>query len=258
VIFFLPFQTKLSIYQSIWHSIIFTYLGIVYSLAIAIWNLKLLNKHRIDVHNIFSYVESKELQWARMFLVYSIITAVIIHILYAISPTNPYFKIIYSVFDLIAIYWVSYQGIKQRNIVLAYSKEKSFITPELPSSEISPGPNHTDDLESLMELIDQYMQESEIFIHTELTIVDLAKNLNVHPKRISTAINTVRQLNFNSYVNRFRIKKAEKLLENQEHQNLSVEGIGNEVGFHSKSAFYTAFKKETGTTPVKFKERIVA
>lgn len=101
------------------------------------------------------------------------------------------------------------------------------------------------------------MRTSESFVKSELTIVDVAKDLRIHTKQISTAINKVHHQNFNSYVNQFRIEKAIKLLREQD-TNLSIEGIGYEVGFHSKSAFYAAFKKVTGTTPTKFKEKKAA
>ncbi|NHF58087.1 helix-turn-helix transcriptional regulator [Flavobacteriaceae bacterium TP-CH-4] len=259
VIFFLPYETKLMISQSPWYVLIFTYIGIFYSLAIGVWNLRLLYHHRIEVHNSFSLIESKELQWARVFLIYSLITTVIIHILFYISTTNYYFKILFSVFDLIAIYWVSYHGVVQRNVLSVLDERGRYHIPlQVPSETVNTTTTATEELEALMEKIDNHMVRSESFIHTELTIVDLAEKLKVHPKRISTAINTIRQQNFNTYVNRFRIKKAEQLLRNQEEIHLSIEGIGNEVGFHSKSAFYSAFKKETGTTPTKYKEKISA
>lgn len=113
-------------------------------------------------------------------------------------------------------------------------------------------------LENMVQDINSYMTRSEAFVHTELTIVDLAKELDVHPKQISTAINTICNQNFSSYVNQFRIQKAEVLLKKQEAENLSVDGIANKVGFHSKSAFYAAFKKVTGTTPSKYKEKNAA
>ncbi len=258
IIYFLPHSTKLAIAQSFWHELVFTILGICYSWVIGIWNLKLLNRHRTEVQNTFSLIEHKVLVWVRIFLIYSLSTSVLIHILYYISPENYYFKIIFSIFDLIAIYWVAVNGVIQRNVLSILDKKESGI----PSQNTLAIENDQrkivtdEDLKTLMEDIDSYMKTTEAFVRTELTIIDLAEKLKVHPKRISTSINTIFNQNFNSYVNQLRIKKAKFLLTDQASSYFSIEGIGKEVGFHSKSAFYSAFKKVTGTTPTKYKERI--
>ncbi|MGB6151359.1 MAG: helix-turn-helix domain-containing protein, partial [Pricia sp.] len=150
-------------------------------------------------------------------------------------------------------------GVEQRNILSLLAKKEDFEddSPEISFKADLPSLS-TDSLEELMRTIDDHMQSSEPFMDTDLTIIDLAKALDTHPKRISTAINMICHQNFNAYVNQFRIRKAEKLLEDPKYRQLSVEGIGNEVGFHSKSAFYSAFKKFTGTTPSKYKENVMA
>tara|TARA_R110002167_G_scaffold76032_3_gene211949 strand:+ start:52 stop:1203 length:1152 start_codon:yes stop_codon:yes gene_type:complete len=257
IIYFLPYEIKLNIAQSQWYDFTFKYMGIAYSWIIAIWNLRLLYRHRIVVQNSFSMVASKALRWARIFLIYSLATSLISHVLFYLYPQNYSFKIVYSVFDLVAIYWVSYHGVVQRNVLSLLSRRKSYgIAPE-ENSDLQPSlPIDKIALEELMEKIDRYMVMSECYVQPELTIMDLAEYLKVHPKRISTAINTISQQNFNSYVNGHRIKKAKDLLQKNEGSNFSIEGIGIEAGFYSKSAFYSAFKKETGTTPTKFNAHI--
>ncbi len=258
IIYFLPYSTKQAIALSFWHELVFTILGICYAWVIGIWNLKLLNQHRTEVQNTFSLIEHKVLIWARIFLIYSLSTSVLIHILYYISPENYYFKIIFSIFDLIAIYWVAVNGVIQRNVLSILDKKESGI-PSQDTLAIENDPKKIvkdEDLKTLMQHIDSYMKSTEAFVRTELTIIDLAEKLKVHPKRISASINTIFNQNFNSYVNQLRIKKAEILLTDQSSNYFSIEGIGKEVGFHSKSAFYSAFKKVTGTTPNKYKERI--
>lgn len=256
IIFFLPYQTKLELSQNPWHDFFFTFIGIFYSLAIALWNLKVLNKHQIEVRNSFSHIESKELQWARFFLIYSILVTILIHVMYYISPQKFYFKILFSIFDLIAIYWISYYGILQRNIMSILNKEESgtsFVRKT--TNKVSKQLLSDKDLQEISKQIDNYMNTSEAFTNSNFTIVDLAENLKIHPKRISIVINKIQHQNFNSYVNQFRIEKVAKILENNTLENFSIEGIGHEVGFHSKSAFYCAFKKVTGTTPIRYKKR---
>ncbi|MBT8237272.1 MAG: AraC family transcriptional regulator [Croceitalea sp.] len=252
-IFLQPPSAKIIIANSAWYDVVFTYAGIIYSWNIGLWNLKILNQHKKKISDSYSHLASKELQWARLFLIYSLITSFIIHLLYAISADNYYFKIVFSIFDLIAIYWISFYGIQQRNVqsLVPETEDLVFATNQMNSENIS-ADNDLKAMQVFMAELDEHMRISEIYTKTDLTIVDLAKEIDVHPKRISTAINTVHQKNFNTYINWYRIKKAQALLIDDKLQKLSIEGIGSEVGFHSKSAFYAAFKKETGTTPTKY------
>ncbi|MGB5274124.1 MAG: helix-turn-helix domain-containing protein, partial [Flavobacteriaceae bacterium] len=173
-----------------------------------------------------------------------------------ISHNNYYFKIIFSVFDLIAIYWIFYHGIRQRNVLTYLSDSREFAPLPAPlNSEPSASNMAIGDLHKLSEKIEGIMMSNESFAKKDLTIIELAEKLDEHPKRISVAINTVFNQNFNSYVNGLRVKKAISLLNNNKLNHLSIEGLGKEVGFHSKSAFYAAFRKSTGTTPANFAEK---
>ena len=121
IIFWLPFEMKQEIEESFWHVLIFWILGNYYSWIVGIWNLRLLYRHRIEVLNTFSQISFKELQWARFFLIYLLITSVFGHIIAYGFPTIIEDNTIFSVMDLIAIYWVSYFGITQRNVRSIYA-----------------------------------------------------------------------------------------------------------------------------------------
>lgn len=255
VIFCLPFETKQAIYINKWYVLFIWVFGSYYSWIIGIWNLRLLYRHRIEVKNTYSHVTFKELQWARIILIYLLSISIVTHILSYGYAKLFHYKIYLALIDIIAIYWLSYFGIVQRNINSVLTKNlhtngsKKNPIEQKHSTTILPNK-----LEEIMVKIDDHMALTESFTNPDLTIVDLANDLKIHPKPVSTAINTRCQQNFNSYVNQYRIEKAKTLLSKEIMENLSIEGIGSEVGFHSKSAFYSAFKKVTGTTPTKYKE----
>ena len=259
IIFFLPYDTKQVIFKSELFSLLSWELADFYSWIVGIWNLRLLYKHRIEVQNTYSFIAFKELQWARFFLIYLLTISIISHILTYSYAILFHYKVYLAVLDLIAIYWLSYFGIVQRNV-------RSILTNTRPLDDSQNKPIAQKQsaiiapkkLEDLMLKIEDHMTRTESFINPELTIMDLSEGINEHPKLVSAAINTVGNQNFNSYVNEHRIKKAEVLLKTDKELNLSIEGIGIEVGFNSKSAFYSAFKKFTGTTPTKFKDNQAA
>lgn len=253
VIYFQPYLAKVAIAQSSWYDILFTYMGILYSLCIVIWNLTVCNEHKIEAGNVFSKMESKNLQWIVYFLVYGIINSILIIVFHYLDSVESVYKIVFSILDIIAIFWVAFYGLTQEKIQPDTSnKNNENSKPEKPQSqELLKA-----ELENIMLEIDNHMISSEQFTYPDLTVMDLANELNLQPRSISTAVNKVRNQNFNTYINDQRISRAKLMLQSDEHRHLSIEGIGTEAGFHSRSAFYAAFKKRTGTTPSRFKEGV--
>ena len=98
------------------------------------------------------------------------------------------------------------------------------------------------------------MQEKEPFLDSELNLATLAEMLNCKPHMLSQCINQKESTNYNDYINILRVEKAKTLLLNSDENKLSIEGVGWEVGFSNKSAFYASFKKSTGETPKQYKE----
>lgn len=109
----------------------------------------------------------------------------------------------------------------------------------------------------LLALAKKEILDNELYKKSTLKVSDLAKAINIPGHRMSQILNEHLNKNFPTYINTFRIDKAKDLIL-KEGMNLSLEGIGYECGFNSKSTFYATFKKMTGQTPATFKEKAMA
>lgn len=103
-----------------------------------------------------------------------------------------------------------------------------------------------------LQKIEGILLESKYFISNEISLKSLAKKLNVGQNTLSKTINSESGMNFNDYINQKRVDVARERLLSKEFEHLTIEAVGNSVGFNSKSAFYTAFKKFVGTSPSAF------
>jgi YesN/AraC family two-component response regulator len=59
-------------------------------------------------------------------------------------------------------------------------------------------------------------------------------------------------MNFFKLINKFRIREAIKMLEEDVHGSLNIIDVAYEVGYNNKVTFNKAFKKETSLTPSEF------
>jgi AraC-like DNA-binding protein len=104
-----------------------------------------------------------------------------------------------------------------------------------------------------LERLTQHMISNKPYLEPELTLDELASQLNIRPKILSQLINEMLGQNFFDFINRYRIGEAQKLLTNPSDRKITVQEVLYQVGFNSKSSFNTLFKKYTGLTPSEFK-----
>jgi AraC-like DNA-binding protein len=102
----------------------------------------------------------------------------------------------------------------------------------------------------LSEKLEKVMVEKEWYKNSNLTLQDLSQELNITSHQLSQFLNNNLNKNFTSFVNEFRINEACKIITSND--KLTLESIGYDVGFNSKSTFFAAFKKHTGTTPLNY------
>lgn len=121
--------------------------------------------------------------------------------------------------------------------------EKSWIADKYDTSGLKT------DSQSILEAAITYVKEKSYHLNSDASLKDLAKQLNISSNYLSQAINGQSGQNFNDFINYYRIEEAQKRLLDENYAHLNVAGIGQSVGFNSKSAFYAAFKKLTQTTP---------
>ena len=111
--------------------------------------------------------------------------------------------------------------------------------------------------EQIIELrkgIEQLIEE-KIYLKTDLSLDKMSKILNTNKLYLSKFINLEYKKNFNTFINIFRIKEAQKLIISPAYKNYSFDGIAHSVGFKSRSSFYSTFKKVTGVTPSFYKKQ---
>lgn len=110
--------------------------------------------------------------------------------------------------------------------------------------------------ELLLSKLREAMEHSRLFLNQHLSITQLSELLQIPTHHISRVINERLNTNFNDFINYYRIEEAKKRIVSSQINYLTIEGIAKEVGFNSKTTFYSAFKKFTSQTPQQFLKKV--
>lgn len=185
--------------------------------------------------------KAKELKWYTWITIaFVVIASVGLAITFIVSIQNLNHKIITSSFLLL----VSLVGYYLGYIAVYKSIRKdSLVAKKKPASAI--GLN-------TFEKISSYIIKERRYLNHEINLTEIASNFNISSGYLSQLFNTHSEHNFNDYINKLRIEASKKMLLEEQFENYTIESIGLECGFKSKSNFYSAFKKFTGVTPKMF------
>ena len=129
---------------------------------------------------------------------------------------------------------------------------RAFISQKPLVPKIASKPLENADL--ILEKVNDLMKNSKPYLNQGLKLEELALEVGVSKHQLSQVLNEEYPHGFARYVQEYRVEEAKQLIKTR--TELSLEGIGFEAGFSSKSSFFDAFKKIADSTPAAFKKTI--
>jgi len=109
------------------------------------------------------------------------------------------------------------------------------------------------DAEELNGHLTDLMKEEKKYRDDNLTLNSLAALLDITSHQLSEFLNERLNMNFNTFVNSYRIEEAKQILIGE--PDSSITSIAYKVGFNSISSFYKFFKDETGMKPKEYRRQ---
>jgi AraC-like DNA-binding protein len=120
----------------------------------------------------------------------------------------------------------------------------------IPQEPLNPGITlRTHQLTQIQDKINITMIEQQLFLHHGYTIRMLSDDTGIQPHILSAYINKQYGVNFNDFVNEYRIKHCIEKIKNDEWKHKTLEALCKESGFNNRNSFTLSFKKVIGLTP---------
>ncbi|MDB4581998.1 helix-turn-helix transcriptional regulator [Draconibacterium sp.] len=209
--------------------------------------------HNKRVSNFYSDVEGKMLHWVRDLNIVILIVA-IASIAFTIIGRSYFSRhevtlLIPSAIFSIILFEIGFKGNQQLQITEEIIEDKGFKV-EFEEVEYE----QPKDLKK--ELIELF-EAKRIYNQTDLRITSVSDSLKTNRTYISRLINDEFGVNFNEFVNKYRIEEAKKLLESNDSKLFTMEHIAEKSGFGSVNSFTRVFKEFEGITPGQFKNKSI-
>lgn len=111
-------------------------------------------------------------------------------------------------------------------------------------------------IEDTFTMVKNLFQNERIYLKNRLTIEDVVISVGSTKKKVQKAILINTQLNFNDFVNAYRVDKSIELINNNYLVKMNLKSLAIASGFNSHQTFFRAFKKVKGCTPTEYKKQI--
>lgn len=102
--------------------------------------------------------------------------------------------------------------------------------------------------------LDKIIDDHQPYLNPNLNLSELAELMQMSSSALSELINIGYGVNFNDFVNAYRIKSFKSMIDKGRHQQLSLVGIALDCGFNSKATFNRVFRRQVGMSPSEYLE----
>ncbi|KAA2221082.1 helix-turn-helix domain-containing protein [Chryseobacterium sediminis] len=168
--------------------------------------------------------------------------------------------IIFLTYQLISTGWVQiycaggslvFSFVLYANFLILFNKKDQQI-PVKETERYSNKKISEEQADSFVSKLERLMSTEELYKNPNLKLSDLSVKMNMSTHQLSQLLNDNLGKSFSTCINEYRINEACEKIENGSY--LKIEEIGYEVGFNSKSTFFSTFKKIKNTTPLLYKQ----
>lgn len=237
--------------------------GFIMLLGYLIASLKRYKQYKKNTYETVSFADAILHVWIQRFLVAFIGLLIIRALFFIINPEWDNFgrKYWYYLAFSILFYYIALSGyIHSIKINLQFLPKldanfSAYFLAEAHHKEALTTSEEEDFTEADVEMQQQLtriMENERLYTNPSLTLFDVASTLNTHPKKVSNIINKGFKMNFNDFVNAYRVEEVIKKVNSDENNIKTLLGIALDSGFNSKSTFNRAFKKQTQQTPKEY------
>lgn len=223
---------------SLFYLSLFTYTGLI---------IKMLLNYRRVVVKTQSTNKDIKLEWLQWIVIVFTLTFLIDIYEHFVGDLEVINGLSFVNFLLIVlINSIYYKGLRQPGIFQGISDEERQIASSV-SKELDTEPNEA------LDRLRVFMQAEKPYLDAGLTLSQLAKMLDIQPRKLSVMINDHLGQNFMDFINTYRISEAKYRLQHPKDDKETVLEVMYAIGFNSKSSFNTVFKKKVGKTPSEYK-----
>ena len=221
--------------------------------------LNLLKKHDINVFNNFSSIDNVNLAWLRkLVIIFGIIWTVLI-IITVIHHVFNLFSMVFctdSLFLSLSVFviLIGYFGLKQKDIFANEIEQQHILDDE--KMKYAGSTLKEDEASEYSEKLIEYMRKEKPYLNPELTLTQLASEIDISKHHLSQIINEQFNLNFFEFINQYRVEEVKSRINDPKFENYSLLGIAFDSGFNSKSSFNRIFKRLTNQTPSQYKSAL--
>lgn len=251
-------------------------LGLISMLIYFVLSLRYYNIYKKIIVQVVSYADSILFQWIKTYLIAFLIMLLLPIVfdcfVYFYPKLNSYTGTWwFFLFFSFITYYIAITGYSNpinssipfkfsesnKHQILLLSENNTLNEESVIDIDYETFPENTiADIDLWKNKIENLIQEESLYNNPELTLSDLAKKLNTNVSIISKTINQGFQMNFNDFINNYRIEEVKKAFDKGEHKKNTLLGIAFDCGFNSKATFNRAFKKNTGKSPKEFIETL--